>query len=43
MITEALFHSVADTLAEMDAETAGDTIADVKVERPLCAVGDTLP
>ena len=43
MITEALFHSVADTLAEMEAETPGNTLADVKVETPLSAVGDTLP
>ena len=39
MITEALIDSVADTLAEMEAETP---LADVKVETPLSALGDTL-
>ena len=42
IITEALFDSVADTLAEMEAEKPGDTLADVKVETPLSALGDTL-
>ena len=43
MITEALFDSVADTLADMENETPGDTLADVKVETPLSALRDTLP
>ena len=42
IITEALFGSVADTLAEIEAEKPGDTLADVKVETPLSALGDTL-
>ena len=41
-MTEALFDSVADTLAEMKKETPGDTLADVKVDTPLSALGDTL-
>ena len=41
IITEALFDSVADTLAKMEAEKPG-TLAEVKVETPLSALGDTL-
>ena len=41
-MTEALFDSVAVTLAEMEAQTPGDTLADVKVDTPLSALGDTL-
>ena len=40
-MTEALFHSVADKLAEIEAEKPGDTLADVKVETTLPALGDT--
>lgn len=39
-MTEALFYSVTDTLAEMEAETPGDTLADLKVKAPLSALGD---
>ena len=41
-MTEALCDSVANTLAEMEAQTPGDTLADVKVDTPLSALGDTL-
>ena len=34
---------MADTLAEMEAETPGNALADVKVETPLSALGATLP
>lgn len=40
LMTEALFYSVTDTLAEMEAETPGDTVADLKVKAPLSALGD---
>ena len=42
-MTEALFHSVADKLAEIEAEKPGDTLADLKVETTLPALGDTRP
>ena len=41
-MTEALFDSEADTLAEMEAETPGNTLADVKVGAPLSALANTL-
>ena len=41
-MTEALFDSEVDTLAEMEAETPGNTLADVKVGAPLSALADTL-
>ena len=40
---EALFHSVADKLVEIEAEKPADTLADVKVETTLPALGDTRP
>ena len=43
LMTEALFHSVADKLAEIEAEKPGDTLADVKVETTLPALSDTRP
>lgn len=33
---------MADTLAEMEAETRGDKLADVQVKAPLSSLGDTL-
>ena len=42
-MTKALFHSVADKLAEMETEKPGDTSADVKVEITLSALRDTRP
>ena len=41
-MTEVLFDSVAERLAEMEAETPGNTLADVKVETPLSALGAPL-
>ena len=42
MTTKALFDIGANTLAEVEAETLGNTLADVKVEAPLYALADTV-
>jgi len=41
-MTEALINTLADTVAEVEAETLSDTLADVKAEALLHAMADTI-